>query len=215
MDQKTKGLYGLTQAPWFYRTFQLVLGAKGARTDLCNNYLKPRPGEKVLDLGCGPGVLRPSLGTVDYVGVDLNASHVEAARIAFPADTFICADVASLPPELDETFDLITCIGLIHHLSDATTTGLLRQAKRLLKPDGRLVTLDNVYIENQNPFARWLISRDSGQHVRIAAGYRALLDGVFGSVEEHIRHDMLRVPYTHYIAIARASVGAQPTNRQN
>jgi len=58
--------------------------------------------------------------------------------------------------------------------------GLLRQ---VLKPGGRVITLDNVFTDRQNPIARLLIGLGRGRHVRSPAGYEALARGAFAHVD--------------------------------
>jgi hypothetical protein len=72
-------------------------------------------------------------------------------------------------------------------------------AKAALKKSGRLVTLDPCFVEGQSPIARFLLSRDRGQNVRDAEGYRALMSSTFDSMASHIRHDLNLFPYTHLI----------------
>jgi hypothetical protein len=62
-----------------------------------------------------------------------------------------------------------------------------------------LITYDNVYIENQNWFAKWLISRDRGRAVRTIEDYKRLAVQNFVDIEGNILHDALRIPYTIFI----------------
>jgi hypothetical protein len=59
-----------------------------------------------------------------------------------------------------------------------------------------MITWDNVYIDNQHWFAKWFISKDRGQAVRTANGYKQLVSPYFKNIESKILHDTLRVPYT-------------------
>ena len=68
-----------------------------------------------------------------------------------------------------------------------------------------LVTLDGCYRDGQSPFARLLLRRDRGRRVRDREGYVQLAEGLFGSVEAHLREDLLNVPYTHLILQCRLS----------
>lgn len=86
--------------------------------------------------------------------------------------------------------------GIVHHLDDAEASRLFDIAWRALRPGGWLVTYDNVYLEHQHWFARWLVARDRGRAVRSREGYEALARSRFARVESAILHDTLRVPYT-------------------
>ena len=76
---------------------------------------------------------------------------------------------------------------------------LFRLAHAALVPGGRLVTLDGVLIPHQNRVARFLVSRDRGEHVREEAGYRRIADKTFTKVKPSVRSDLLGIPYTHLI----------------
>jgi SAM-dependent methyltransferase len=90
----------------------------------------------------------------------------------------------------------VLATGILHHLDDRDATRLFEVARHALRPGGWLVTYDNVYIDNQNPVARWLIARDRGQAVRTQNGYEALARPLFPQIESVILHDTLRLPYT-------------------
>ena len=96
-------------------------------------------------------------------------------------------------------FDVAIANGLLHHLNDEESEKLIITANRVLKPGGRLVTIDNIFIKNQSLFARFLISKDRGQNVRTLDEYLKIGQNVFTKIEYQIMHDMLRIPYTHII----------------
>ncbi|MCZ2207908.1 hypothetical protein, partial [Cylindrospermopsis raciborskii] len=54
---------------------------------------------------------------------------------------------------------------------------------------------------NQSPIARWIISKDRGQNVRDEKGYLNLAYNLFPPpyTSCNIRHNLLRIPYTHII----------------
>lgn len=66
-------------------------------------------GRRILDLGCGLGhfyaYLRERVGEVDYLGVDLVADTIEAARALHPEATFLCDDVLAAGPA--DRFDYV------------------------------------------------------------------------------------------------------------
>jgi hypothetical protein len=46
---------------------------------------------------------------------------------------------------------------------------------------------------------RWLLAKDRGKFVRTREEYLRLALARFSKVESHVRHDLLRIPYTHLI----------------
>ena len=68
-----------------------------------------------------------------------------------------------------------------------------------LKPGGKLVTLDGVWSKGQSAGARALLARDRGQFIRNEESYLRIASKAFDNVKVSIRHDLLRIPYTHII----------------
>jgi trans-aconitate methyltransferase len=99
--------------------------------------LAPKPGELILDLGCGSGELAQEIA--DYgaqvVGLDASADMLAKARQQYPNLDFRLGDAVSF--ELPERFDAIFSNAALHWVPDAE--GAIRQMHRHLKPGGRLV----------------------------------------------------------------------------
>lgn len=203
MSQRTGGLWRLTQHPRAYALMQWLLGGPRTRRMLVDEYLKPRSGMRVLDVGCGSASLLPDLGAVDYVGIDLNPRHIEEARrLHGAAGAFHCCGLDRVGEVAPGRFDLVMCIGVLHHLDDAALGRLASAIAARLAPGGRAVAVDPAFVRGQHPVARLLAQLDSGQNVRAPAGYSTPFSERFCSVQEILRHDLLRVPYTHCIVVA-------------
>jgi demethylmenaquinone methyltransferase/2-methoxy-6-polyprenyl-1,4-benzoquinol methylase/phosphoethanolamine N-methyltransferase len=109
-----------------------------------------QPGESVLDVGCGPGVLTllaaARVGAAGQAhGIDPSPQMVKlaqgkSAKAAVPA-TFREGVVEALP-YADATFDAVLSSLMLHHLpEDVRRTGFAEIA-RVLKPGGRLLAFD-------------------------------------------------------------------------
>jgi SAM-dependent methyltransferase len=205
------GLHRLLNRAGVYDALQALLLRSGSRTRYVREYVRPFPGCRVLDIGCGPGTmlahLPASIGS--YTGYDMNPAYIEAARSRWGnRGTFHCRRVEPGMLPAGDAFDIVLANGIVHHLDDAEAGALFEVAWGALPAGGWLVTYDNVYLENQNWLARWLIARDRGRAVRTREGYESLARERFGRVESAILHDTLRVPYT--ILVMRCIKGAEP-----
>ena len=183
-----------------YRLFGKLAGAHRLRVEHVERYIRPKAGDKVLDCGCGPGDFLAYLLDVDYVGVDISEDYIASARSRFgDRASFRVGPVCSETMSERGHYDLVLANGLLHHLGDDQVREFLRLARRCLKPSGRLVTLDGCYTDHQSRLARLMLDMDRGSHVRSLEVWLDLVTPVFPTVEPHVRHDLLRIPYTHLI----------------
>lgn len=192
----------ILDSPRIFDLFSRFLVKKSARAGLVRTYVRPFPGCRILDLGCGTaGILAHLPGDIGvYTGLDGDPSYIEYARKRWrnrPACGFFHRRIEDAAPLLERKyFDIVLALGVLHHLDDCHASSLVDLARRSLKPGGNLITYDNAYVENQHRFARWLISKDRGAHIRTPAQYQAFLERRFLRVETAIHRDFLRLPYT-------------------
>ena len=204
MTQTTSGVRAVLSAARIYDSFQDLTGAARARRRFADEYIRAKPGSRILDIGCGTGAILDHLPDVEYLGFDLSPAYIDTARKRFGArGTFSCGDVNRTKLLDLPRIDIVLALGVLHHLDDAGALGLVRLARASLQAGGRLVTWDPCYVDGQSAFKRLLIGMDRGRNVRDERGYRSLCEAVFGTVEAHIRHDLLRIPYTHAILECR------------
>jgi len=188
--------------PTVYRAFvNLIVGDYRYVVTLAGMH----PGERVLDLGCGPADLVEFLPDgVDYTGVDISEEYIAAARQRFGTRArFIRAALKDVARDERGSFDLVLGHGVLHHVDDAEAAAAFATAAELLKPHGRMFTIDPCFTDELSRLARWLVGKDRGQFVRTPAAYQALARSCFPIVEGEIRHDLLRIPWTHFIMRSR------------
>lgn len=99
-----------------------------------------RPGDHVLDVACGTGVVAREAAertgtTGRVVGFDLNPGMLAVARALGPEIEWQQGDAAMLP-FADGSFDRVTCQFALMFFPDRTAA--LREMRRVLKEDGQL-----------------------------------------------------------------------------
>jgi SAM-dependent methyltransferase len=118
-----------------------LLGSK-IRNDMLRAFLRPQPGDLVVDLGCGSG--RALLWNRDWqaraVGIDISPFFAQEAR----ADVdLLLGDLRRLP-FADATFAKAYSLDVLEHLSPEALAGMLREAARVLAPGGQLFVYTHV-----------------------------------------------------------------------
>lgn len=192
-----------------YQSFQDLIGGS-ARREYVARYLRPEPGMRVLDIGCGPGdIVRFLDPSIDYTGVDLSAAYIASARKRFfDRGRFLNESVSDLTVREPASFDRVMANGLIHHLDDAETRQLLEIARAALKPQGQFVSIDPCFESGQSAVARYIVGKDRGRHVRPREKYVALASELFPEMTFDVRHDLIRIPYTHVVMVCQAQAAA-------
>lgn len=103
------------------------------------DYIKP--GDKILDLGCGSGRYLPTIkarGGV-YFGVDNSGEMVRIGKKKYSAENIQLADALCLPFG-DGFFDAVYSLAVLHHIpSGELRKNFLREAKRVVKPGGFII----------------------------------------------------------------------------
>lgn len=207
MAHRSGGLYRLLELPSFYERFQRLLGARAARTRLISEFLRPWPGARLLDVGCGTGSLLDDLPpSIDYTGFDINPRYIDAARQRYGEGRTFFVGTAGQEPEAlrEQRFDIVVARALLHHLDDADAGRLAAFARRVLRPGGIFFSSDPVFYDGQPWFSKLLARLDRGGGVRTPDAYRRLLAPDFAEIDTTLVTDMLRIPYAHFIMRARA-----------
>lgn len=185
--------------PAAYNLWWTMIGGPNWAKVLVSDYVRAEAGTRILEIGCGPGTIAAYLPNSDYVGFDISSKYIETARKRFPHAEFVCERVSQFSLDRQESFDVVLALAIVHHLDDNEARQLFQIAYDALKPGGKLVTFDGVFTDDQSAAARWLLSRDRGEYVRNEADYVTIASQVFTDVRPSVRHDLLRIPYSHLI----------------
>ncbi|HET9124687.1 MAG TPA: class I SAM-dependent methyltransferase, partial [Solirubrobacteraceae bacterium] len=98
-----------------------------------------RPGERVLDLGCGDGWATAEMARLGAVpmGVEVAAAALQRARRNHPELEFRLAEIDGELPLPDNALDVVWASEVIEHVAD--TARWLSEVRRVLRAQGRLL----------------------------------------------------------------------------
>lgn len=187
-----------------YNFFCFIVSKFGwSRLYIFAKYLPYIPGDKILDLGCGPGTNSSFFQTKDYFGIDISSRYIKQAEVKSPNHKFICGNFLLLGKEWDDSFDIILMSGLLHHLSDQLACEFIEKSYSVLKKGGRLIAIENCLHYKQSWIKRKIIMQDRGEFVRDKNDIDNLFKRSKFKAQLSIEEDLLLIPYTHCIVTGK------------
>src|SRR5580704_19300989 len=112
--------------PQAYQLFWNVIGGPARSRTLVKEFIRPKAGDRILEIGCGPGTIVPYLPKTEYVGFDLSPEYIAQASARFPDATFVCERVSELTLPNRGYYDIVLALAILHHLDDAEALQLFR-----------------------------------------------------------------------------------------
>jgi ubiquinone/menaquinone biosynthesis C-methylase UbiE len=150
MKTKAKGLPITGCFAKYYDSYNKWGGFGQAFREQITDEAVLRPGESVLDCGCGTGTLaviaKRRVGADGKVqGIDLSTDQLEIARKKAQQENldidFHEGSIDELPFP-DNSFDAIFSTLMLHHVPKTVKEAAFREMRRVLKPGGRIVIVD-------------------------------------------------------------------------
>lgn len=155
-------------------------------TEFLAETLRPRAGNRILDVGCGIGTGEVSIGRLHVsqlrlYGVDLVVANVVAARQATLSSNmragFAAGDACRLPFK-DAAFDSTYCVAVLQHIRDVDAAA--REFARVTAPGGRVVA-----VEPDNGARYFYSATPSGRRAaQVAAQFFSALGGDRGDATD-------------------------------
>jgi ubiquinone/menaquinone biosynthesis C-methylase UbiE len=163
--------------PWVYDRIQVLAGRQQVFERVSPITLALRA-ETVIDVGGGTGGWRRLWApNCRYVCLDIEMPKLKGFRSKVP-DGFAVLSDATRMPITDASVDVVMCIAVVHHLTDAMLDQVFEEALRVLKPGGHLILLDPV-LNHSRLAGRILWRLDRGSYPRTEQYLREKLESRF------------------------------------
>ena len=127
----------------------------------------------VLDFGCGIGTnsfLFPSSG---YIGLDCNCSRINYAKKHYPDHKFISSANHHIPLP-NKSVDYIIIVSVLHHISNKELKMYFNEFHRILKDNGKILTLEPCLFHNAHINNWFMLHIDKGHYIRKEKEYLSL-----------------------------------------
>jgi 2-polyprenyl-3-methyl-5-hydroxy-6-metoxy-1,4-benzoquinol methylase len=148
----------------------------------------PRPGTKVLDYGCGVGLLSQRLHNrlteIQVDGFDPSKDSIARIDAALLEQGVFTSNLEALAPR----YDVIVISNVLHHVKPTERADLVRQLASRLSEEGRLIAFEHNPI---NPLTRWAVSQCAFDEDAVLLPIRELAG--------HIRQAGLQITGRDYI----------------
>jgi ubiquinone/menaquinone biosynthesis C-methylase UbiE len=111
--------------------------------------------DRILDVGCGTGMLLGSLGKRAriLVGADISAKMLRTARKRAPNAFLVLADADNLP-FADRSFDIAVSVTLLQNMPDPNRT--VREMARVIRPNGAAIITSLKRKHSQKQLEDWV-----------------------------------------------------------
>ncbi len=196
-------------------TSLMGLGVNGSNSRMVVEMAKIKPGDKVLDVGCGTGNL--TLTAKKYVGasgsvygIDASPEMIGEARKKAKHSSLEAVFEVGLIEKLpypDATFDVVISRLVIHHLPDDLKRRGFAEIFRVLKPGGLLFLAD--FNPPANPILRHVVSALVGHRMMQASNVQGIPPLLTNTAFAEVASGSTRSPFLAFVS------GRKPAYRTN
>jgi len=131
----------------------------------------PKKGMSILDLACGQGFFSGAFAKegANVVGADISSELVAIAKKQVPLVKFFVTPADKLAFAKDGFFDVVTIVLAIQNIQNMA--GVFREARRVLKPSGKLVVVLNHPAFRNPGVSDWGFDEEKGRQYRRIDAY--------------------------------------------
>lgn len=126
---------------WWDKTnpyFRSLISVNDFRLELIREWLKPSPGQTVVDIGCGGGLIAAPFDQAgaDVIGIDLSPGSLRTAgQHCSKRARFIAGDARAIPLA-DDLADIVIIADVLDHIAEYKTA--IAEGARVLRHGGKM-----------------------------------------------------------------------------
>jgi len=132
---------------------------------------------KFLDVPCGTGEFSVLFHRDNYTGIDISHKYIDFAKKAYQRN-FQVKDARDTGFD-DSCFDKILILGLFHHLNRDNVNSVLKETKRILRKDGKVLCIEDSPVEDLDFVGKFLQRLDVGDNIRPSEDYEEIFRWFF------------------------------------
>lgn len=122
---------------YYERSHPVVRWLERLRLDAIVRLAAPRPGDRVLEVGCGAGHVLERFTGLARTGIDLSVGMLRRIRRRLGRDVELTRGTADRLPFASGAFDIVVCTEVLEHVPDPAA--VVGELCRVAGPDGRVV----------------------------------------------------------------------------
>jgi ubiquinone/menaquinone biosynthesis C-methylase UbiE len=162
---------------YYEQSHPLVRWLERRRLSLLHELAAPRPGDHVLEVGCGAGHVLEQFAGHKRTGIDLSPTMLDRSRCRLGSAVELLQGSAETLPFDDASFDVVLCTEVLEHTRDPRR--VIAELLRVARPHARVV----VSIPNERNIDR------AKRAIRAIPGVRTLLRTLAAEGNEwHLHH---------------------------
>lgn len=189
---------------WGWARWLLEFGFRGEFAVIARALTRLQGQLRILDVGCGTGQIAGAFEGHRYLGVDIDAKFIGAAKRG-PGMQYAVMDARRLAVG-SESVDMVLVSGVLHHLKREDARSVLAEVCRVLRSGGISVIMEDRPVRFLEDPLAWAIHRwDLGGQYRPADDYLAIMPKGLQPIEI----STMRSGLCPYLVLILEKVGGQ------